>query len=62
MSITYRNGYTELIVNDNGTGIPQTIREKIFRPFFTTKPTGEGTRIGLSHAIITKGYEGSRWR
>ncbi|MBN8822230.1 MAG: two-component sensor histidine kinase [Spirosoma sp.] len=61
LSITQRSGYAELIVKDNGTGIPETIREKIFQPFFTTKPTGEGTGLGLSlsHDIISKGYGGS---
>nr|WP_309144884.1 ATP-binding protein [Bradyrhizobium sp. CCGUVB14] len=43
-------------MRDNGTGIPDEIREKIFNPFFTTKPTGEGTGLGLSttYAIIVK--------
>jgi signal transduction histidine kinase len=35
-------------VRDNGLGIPETNRNKIFQPFFTTKPTGEGTGLGLS--------------
>jgi signal transduction histidine kinase len=35
-------------VNDNGNGIPQNIVDKIFQPFFTTKPTGQGTGLGLS--------------
>jgi signal transduction histidine kinase len=35
-------------VKDNGKGIPQSIVDKIFQPFFTTKPTGEGTGLGLS--------------
>jgi signal transduction histidine kinase len=38
----------KLTVRDNGKGIPEKIREKIFQPFFTTKPTGEGTGLGLS--------------
>jgi two-component system NtrC family sensor kinase len=38
----------EIKVTDNGNGIPQKIVEKIFQPFFTTKPTGEGTGLGLS--------------
>ncbi len=38
----------ELIVKDNGNGIPQKIVDKIFQPFFTTKPTGQGTGLGLS--------------
>ena len=37
-----------LTVKDNGNGIPQNIVDKIFQPFFTTKPTGEGTGLGLS--------------
>jgi signal transduction histidine kinase len=38
----------EIRVTDNGAGIPQKIKEKIFQPFFTTKPTGQGTGLGLS--------------
>jgi len=38
----------EIIVSDNGNGIPQNIVDKIFQPFFTTKPTGQGTGLGLS--------------
>ncbi|MCZ2460991.1 MAG: hypothetical protein LC128_15330 [Chitinophagales bacterium] len=38
----------EIKVKDNGTGIPSTIKDKIFQPFFTTKPTGSGTGLGLS--------------
>jgi signal transduction histidine kinase len=45
----------EIRVRDNGTGIPAEIRDKLFRPFFTTKPTGEGTGLGLSitYDIVT---------
>ena len=42
------NDKIEIIVSDNGNGIPQNIIDKIFQPFFTTKPTGEGTGLGLS--------------
>ncbi len=47
-------------VTDNSMGIPETIKEKIFQPFFTTKPTGQGTGLGLSlsYDIITKGHGG----
>ena len=50
----------EIGVKDNGNGIPQEIRDKIYQPFFTTKPTGEGTGLGLSmsYDIITKGHNG----
>jgi two-component system NtrC family sensor kinase len=43
-----KDGFVEISVNDNGMGIPEKIREKIFQPFFTTKPTGQGTGLGLS--------------
>jgi signal transduction histidine kinase len=42
------NGKVEIKVRDNGNGIPQKVLDKIFHPFFTTKPTGEGTGLGLS--------------
>jgi len=48
-------------VADNGTGMPEQVKEKIFQPFFTTKPTGEGTGLGLSlsYDIVTKGHGGT---
>ena len=51
----------EINIYDNGTGIPDNIKAKIFQPFFTTKPTGEGTGLGLSLAydIVTKGHGGT---
>ena len=50
----------EIKVQDNGIGIPEKVLEKIYQPFFTTKPTGEGTGLGLSlsYDIITKGHGG----
>jgi signal transduction histidine kinase len=46
---TKKEGNTVVIkVKDNGKGIPHDILDKIFQPFFTTKPTGEGTGLGLS--------------
>ncbi len=50
----------EIKVRDNGTGIPEDIRTKIFQPFFTTKPTGSGTGLGLSmsYDIITQSHNG----
>jgi signal transduction histidine kinase len=51
----------EIRVRDNGTGIPPEVKEKMFNPFFTTKPAGEGTGLGLSicHDIIVKQHGGS---
>jgi signal transduction histidine kinase len=57
---TKRNDNQVLIcVRDNGSGIPQKVLDKIFQPFFTTKPTGEGTGLGLSLAYdIVKAHGG----
>jgi two-component system NtrC family sensor kinase len=51
----------EIRIRDNGIGIPPEVKEKIFNPFFTTKPAGEGTGLGLSisHDIIVKQHSGS---
>ena len=50
----------KISIKDNGMGVPQKVLDKIFQPFFTTKPTGEGTGLGLSmsYDIITKGHGG----
>ena len=55
------DGGIEIKVTDNGNGIPQNLIDKIFQPFFTTKPTGQGTGLGLSLAydIITKEHNGT---
>ena len=51
----------EITIRDNGTGVPPEVKEKMFNPFFTTKPAGEGTGLGLSisHDIIVKQHGGS---
>jgi len=55
------NGQIQIRVSDNGIGIPSKIVDKIFQPFFTTKPTGQGTGLGLSLAydIVTKEHSGT---
>ena len=54
------DGRIEIRIRDNGTGIPENVKNKVFQPFFTTKPTGQGTGLGLSLAydIVTKGHGG----
>lgn len=53
--------HVEIRIRDNGTGIPPEVRDKMFNPFFTTKPAGEGTGLGLSmsHDIIVKQHGGT---
>ncbi|WP_317196066.1 ATP-binding protein [Hymenobacter siberiensis] len=55
------NQQVQIQVTDNGTGMSEAIQSKIFQPFFTTKPTGEGTGLGLSlsHDIVVQGHGGS---
>jgi two-component system, NtrC family, sensor kinase len=50
VSVTTKKENDKVIitVRDNGNGIPEKVRDKIFQPFFTTKPTGQGTGLGLS--------------
>ena len=61
VSTRKNNGKLEIRVKDNGTGIPESIRKKVFEPFFSTKGTGKGTGLGLSlsYDIITKGHSGT---
>jgi len=55
------SNHVEIRIRDNGTGIPPEVKEKMFNPFFTTKPAGEGTGLGLSmsHDIIVKQHGGT---
>jgi two-component system NtrC family sensor kinase len=57
----HQNGHVAIRVQDNGTGMSSEVQAKIFQPFFTTKPTGEGTGLGLSlsHDIIAQGHGGT---
>jgi two-component system, NtrC family, sensor kinase len=63
VSVTTSTGNDQAIikVKDNGTGMPDSIKDKIMQPFFTTKPTGEGTGLGLSltYDMVVKGHGGS---
>ena len=56
-----RGDRVEITIRDNGTGIPADVKEKMFNPFFTTKPAGEGTGLGLSlsHDIVVKQHSGA---
>jgi signal transduction histidine kinase len=60
VSTSKANGQVVIKVKDNGIGIPDSIKEKIMQPFFTTKPTGEGTGLGLSltYDMVVKGHGG----
>jgi two-component system NtrC family sensor kinase len=61
VSTATKGKFIEIRVTDNGTGIPDNVKEKILQPFFTTKPTGEGTGLGLSlsYDIVVKGHGGT---
>ena len=61
VSTAKENGSIFIKVKDNGDGIPENIKDKIMQPFFTTKPTGEGTGLGLSlsYDIVAKGHGGN---
>jgi two-component system, NtrC family, sensor kinase len=63
VNISTKNIDNQIVIkiSDNGTGMPEAVKAKIFQPFFTTKPTGEGTGLGLSLAydIVTKGHGGT---
>jgi signal transduction histidine kinase len=73
VSTRKHNGKVEISVKDNGPGVPEKVKDKIFQPFFTTKPTGQGTGLGLSLSydiikahggeltVETKPGEGSRF-
>lgn len=60
LNTSAENGQVIIKVRDNGNGIPDALKEKIMQPFFTTKPTGEGTGLGLSlsYDIVVKGHNG----
>jgi len=61
VTTSVENGRVVIKVKDNGVGIPDAIKEKIMQPFFTTKPTGEGTGLGLSltYDMVVKGHGGT---
>jgi signal transduction histidine kinase len=61
ISTAQQNGTVAVSIKDNGSGIPEGIKDKIMQPFFTTKPAGEGTGLGLSlsYDIVVKGHDGS---
>jgi signal transduction histidine kinase len=61
LTTSQQGGQVVIQVTDNGTGMSEEVKEKIFQPFFTTKPTGEGTGLGLSlsYDIVTKGHGGT---
>ncbi|MDR6845983.1 signal transduction histidine kinase [Flavobacterium granuli] len=59
VTTSFNENRVEIVVKDNGSGIPKAIKNKIMQPFFTTKPTGEGTGLGLSLSYdIVKAHDG----
>lgn len=60
IKLAYDHNNIQLKIRDNGIGIPKEVQDKIFNPFFTTKPSGEGTGLGMSlcHDIIANGHDG----
>ena len=59
ITTSLENDKINIIVSDNGNGIPDSVKNKIFQPFFTTKPTGSGTGLGLSLSYdIVKAHGG----
>ena len=60
VSTRTRAGAIEVAIRDNGTGMPPDVVERVFSPFFTTKPAGEGVGFGLSvaHDVVTKLHGG----
>ena len=60
VTTSHENGKVTIVVKDNGIGISESIKEKIMQPFFTTKPTGEGTGLGLSltYDMVVNGHGG----
>ncbi len=60
ISTRVRDGWAEIVIRDNGSGIPTEIQDKIFDPFFTTKDVGKGSGQGLaiSHSVVTEKHEG----
>lgn len=60
IATSIQDNLVEIRIKDNGIGIPKEKVDKIFQPFFTTKPSGQGTGLGLSmsYDIITKSHQG----
>ena len=59
VSVQTRRGGEWVEVLDNGSSIPTSVAERVFQPFFTTKPADEGTGLSLAYDIIAKGHQGT---